>query len=211
MNEQIRVLTEGGTAETELKKSRFIAYTEPVNTEEEARSFIESVKKKNFDAKHNCYAYTVGTDLEKVKYSDDGEPAQTAGLPIFTVLKESGIKNCCIVVTRYFGGTLLGTGPLSKMYRDTAKEGLLNSKTGVMKSGTEFRIDCDYGDGEKVRRFLEKSKGMLLNTVYAEKVSFLFRVPTECEKSFIESITSLTLGKVNPEKISEGLFLDTNS
>ncbi|MBO7601396.1 MAG: YigZ family protein, partial [Lachnospiraceae bacterium] len=112
MKAPYKVLLEGKSAETELKKSRFIAHLQPVETEEEAQEFIASIRKQYYDARHNCYAYVLGKDADKVKYSDDGEPAQTGGLPIFNVLKETGVRNACIVVTRYFGGTLLGAGPL---------------------------------------------------------------------------------------------------
>ena len=143
MNEPYTILKEGGSAETELRKSRFIVHTKPVNTEEEAKSFVSEMKKQYYDARHNCYAYVLGAAGDIVKYSDDGEPAQTGGLPIYNVLKETKIRNACIVVTRYFGGTLLGAGPLARMYGDAAKLGLEASKTAVMSYGITATITSD--------------------------------------------------------------------
>lgn len=209
MNEPIKILVSGGEAETELKKSRFIARVSPVSSEEEAEEFINSIKKEYYDARHNCYAYVIGKDADKVKFSDDGEPAQTAGLPIYNVLKEQGVRNACIVVTRYFGGTLLGAGPLTRMYVEAATLGLKASKIGVMKYGAELKIESDYPEGEKIRRYLEKEGINILNTLYTDKVTFQIRTDFEKVLSFTDAIASLTAGKAKTEKISEGFFVDT--
>ena len=128
MPEEYKTLLEGGVGEVTEKKSRFIATAMPVNSEEEAVLFIESIKKKYWDARHNCSAFVVGRNHELKRCSDDGEPSQTAGKPILDVLLAEDIHNAVIVVTRYFGGTLLGTGGLVRAYTKAAKEGLLNSK-----------------------------------------------------------------------------------
>lgn len=211
MNEPYRIMVEGGEAETELKKSRFIAHVAKTDTEDEAKDFINSIKKEYYDARHNCYAYIIGKDADKVKYSDDGEPAQTAGLPIFNVLKESGIRNCCIVVTRYFGGTLLGAGPLARMYAEAAKLGLDASKTGLMKFGVEVKIRCDYSEGEKVRRFLEKNGIMTVDVGYFEDVVFTVRTAFEMYDFLEENIVTLTASKAKIHKICEAFFIDTQN
>lgn len=209
MNEPYTILLEGAEAETELKKSRFIAHAASVSTEEEAREFIDSIKKEFYDARHNCYAYIIGKDADRVKYSDDGEPAQTAGLPIFNVLKESGIRNCCIVVTRYFGGTLLGAGPLARMYAEAAKLSLTASKTAVMRYGVEAQIEAGYSESEKIKRYLEKNEIYVSNTVYSANVFINVRVAeTDYERMSLD-IVSLTASNAKISKISDAYFIDT--
>ena len=208
MNEPYTVLLEGGEAETELKKSRFIAHVSPVSTEEEAQAFVNSIKKQYYDARHNCYAYVLGKDADKVKYSDDGEPAQTGGLPIFNVLKETGVRNAAIVVTRYFGGTLLGAGPLARMYAEAAKLGLEASKTGVLKYGIEAKVTTDYSDGEKLRRYFEKQNVELVNISYDSEVSFDIRTGFERFDEIHRDVVSITASKALIEKTGEAYYIE---
>jgi len=209
MNEPYLIVTKGAEAETELKKSRFIAHVSPVNSVDEAVDFVTSIKKEYYDARHNCYAYVLGKDGDVVKYSDDGEPAQTAGLPIYNVIKEMKIRNVCVVVTRYFGGTLLGAGPLSRMYVEAAKLGLEASEKGMMRYGIEAKIESDYSDGEKVRRFLEKEGIEVLNTYYTDKVTTVIRMGAEGFENLSKSIISLTASKAEISKISDAYFIDS--
>ena len=116
MVERCKILLKGGEGEIVEKKSRFIALTQPVKTEEEALAFIETVKKKYWDARHHCFAYCIGDQNQLQRCSDDGEPSQTAGRPMLEVILGVGVHNLCLVVTRYFGGTLLGTGGLFRAY-----------------------------------------------------------------------------------------------
>lgn len=208
MNEPYRILLNGAEAETELKKSRFIAHVAPVNSEEEAIEFVNSIKKQFYDARHNCYAYVIGKDADKVKFSDDGEPSQTAGLPIYNVIKETGIRNVCVVVTRYFGGTLLGAGPLSRMYVEACKLGLLASKTAWMRYGIEASITSDYPDGEKIRRYIEREGITLSNTLYTDKVVNFVRTSFENFDKLKDDIVSLTSSKAQIEKLEEAYFVD---
>ena len=127
MEQGIKILYEGGIGELEEKKSRFIASTLPIASQEEALEFIEKKKKQYWDARHNCYAYVLGDHHEIQRFSDDGEPGGTAGKPMLDVLLGENIHNMVVVVTRYFGGTLLGTGGLVRAYSGAAKEGLANS------------------------------------------------------------------------------------
>ena len=117
-----KILWEGGMGELIEKKSRFIATTEPVATEEEAAAFVERMRRKYWDARHNCYAYVLGEQGRVQKCSDDGEPSQTAGRPMLDVLLGEGVRNICVVVTRYFGGVLLGTGGLVRAYSGAVQE-----------------------------------------------------------------------------------------
>ena len=128
-DEPIRYLKEGGQGEIVEKRSRFLATLSPVTSEEEALLFIEQMKKRYWDARHNCYAYVLGDRAELCRCSDDGEPPHTAGRPMLDALLASGIRNAVVVVTRYFGGILLGTGGLTRAYREAVLEGIRNCKT----------------------------------------------------------------------------------
>lgn len=208
MNDPYRIVLAGGTAETELKKSRFIAHVEPVSSEEEAQAFVNSIKKQYYDARHNCYAYVIGKDADRVKYSDDGEPSQTAGLPMYNILKETGIKNVCVVVTRYFGGTLLGAGPLARMYAEACKLGLEAASKAWMRYGAEVNISSDYPDGEKIRRYLEKEGITVTDVLYTDKVETLVRCAFEDFEKLSRDIISLTASKAKIQKTGEGYFVD---
>ena len=211
MNEPYKILKSGGEAECELKKSRFIAHLQAVETEAEAQEFVARMKKQYYDARHNCYAYILGKDADKVKYSDDGEPSQTAGLPIYNVLKESGVRNCCIVVTRYFGGTLLGAGPLARMYAEAAKLGLEASEIATLRYGVEFKIESDYQNGEKIRRYLETGGIDIVETFYTDKVTILARTEFEDFDKVSANLISLTASKVEISKTKDAYFVDTGA
>ncbi len=126
MEGSLKIVTEGGTGEVIEKKSRFIASIFPIQTEEEALTYLSQVRKKYYDARHNCFAYVVGEKNETERCSDDGEPSGTAGRPMMDVLTGQGLHNVLVVVTRYFGGTLLGTGGLVRAYSAAVKAGLEN-------------------------------------------------------------------------------------
>ena len=207
MNEY-RVLVSGGTGETELKKSRFIAHVAPAKTEEEAMNYVNQIKKEFYDARHNPYAYVLGRDGDKVKYSDDGEPGQTAGLPIFNVLKETGVRDAVIVVTRYFGGTLLGAGPLARMYGEAASLGLKNSKTGIMRYGIEFDVLCDYGNGERIRNYFSKNGINLVNTEYTDMCKFTARCPEIAFNDIKKDLISITSSNVTITEKKPEYFID---
>lgn len=206
MNEPYKVVLSGGEAETELKKSRFIAHVCPVNSEEEAQNFVSRMKKEYYDARHNCYAYVLGKDGDKVKYSDDGEPAQTGGLPIFNVLKETAVRNVCIVVTRYFGGTLLGAGPLARMYSDAAKLGLEASTIGEMRYGITAVVRSDYPDGEKIRRYFENNDIEVVDISYANDVSFAIRCGFDDFDKIKADIVTMSASRAVTEKTGEEYY-----
>ena len=144
MLEHYKTIYEGGEGELVEKKSRFIATVRPVETEEEALAFIEEMKKKYWDARHNCYVYSVGMNREATRCSDDGEPSGTAGRPMLDVLLGAEVHNICVVVTRYFGGTLLGTGGLVRAYSGAVQEGLSNSTIVEKCLGRQLDITTDY-------------------------------------------------------------------
>ena len=138
------IVSKSGQGEIVEKKSRFIAHVLPVNTEEEALCHIENIKKQYWDARHNCFAFVIGRNNEIQRFSDDGEPQGTAGKPILEVLVNGNIHNTLIVVTRYFGGTLLGTGGLVRAYGLSSKEGLRNACVMSVCPGVEFSVQTDY-------------------------------------------------------------------
>ena len=144
VREPYRMVLEGGQAELVEKKSRFIANVRPVESEAEAVAFIDEMKKKYWDARHNCSAFVIGTKAELTRCSDDGEPSGTAGRPMLEVLLGEGVRNVAVVVTRYFGGVLLGTGGLVRAYSSAVKEGIDASKIGTMRYGVRLKICTDY-------------------------------------------------------------------
>ena len=140
-----------GSAQITEKKSRFIGDVYNIENEEDALYYINETKKKYWDARHHCYAYIIGNNNEIKRFSDDGEPSGTAGKPILDVLDKSGIANCLIIVTRYFGGTLLGTGGLIRAYSEAAKSGIEASGIMEVKKGVQAQIDADYNSFGKIQ------------------------------------------------------------
>ena len=170
MADTYQILYRGGTGEITEKKSRFIAHTFPVHSEEEALSHIAAIKKEYWDARHNCYAFVCGPRQELQRFSDDGEPAGTAGKPILEVLLREEIHDCLIVVTRYFGGTLLGTGGLVRAYQRSSQEGLAASTIIPRGTGTLYTISADYNQFGRIRHYLEDRKLPLLEVRYQQDV-----------------------------------------
>lgn len=192
MLERYLELVKGGEGEIVEKKSRFIGQIEPISTEEEAYAFIERVKKKHYDARHNCFAFSVGGEMPLLRFSDDGEPQGTAGKPILEVINGSGIHNICIVVTRYFGGTLLGTGGLVRAYTDAAKEALLSCETKVRQRIHPVSIVTNYTDMGKVQYILGNADVRIIDTVFAENVTFQTEFPVEVCERIVAAVTEAT-------------------
>ena len=183
----------GGIGEYEEKKSRFISKLEPVSSEEEAAAFIASVKKKYWDAKHNCSAYIIGDDGQKTRCSDDGEPSGTAGRPMLDVLSGEHITNACVVVTRYFGGTLLGTGGLVRAYSAAVKDAVANSEIIKKINGFTIEYECDYNDFGKIQYMAGQKGYHILDTDYADNVRI--RMITDEPEKLTAEITDITSGR----------------
>lgn len=187
----MKTVFEGGEGEIVEKKSRFIATVRPVSTEEEATAFIAEMKKKYWDAKHNCSAFVIGDNQELTRCSDDGEPAQTAGRPMLDVLLKEGIHNTAVVVTRYFGGVLLGTGGLVRAYQKAVQEGLANSIVIEKQSGRKLVIGTDYTGLGKLQYLIAQKGLATIDTIYTDKVELILMVPAELtaetEKDVIEA------------------------
>ena len=194
-----RVVYEGGEGEIVEKKSRFIATVRPIETEEEAVAFINEMKKKYWDARHNCSAFVIGSRQEITRCSDDGEPAQTAGRPMLDVLLREGITNVAVVVTRYFGGVLLGTGRLVRAYQSATQAGLAASKIIEKRQGKKLIIHTDYNGLGKLQYLFGQRKTAILDTEYAADVVLTILVPLEQKDFLYKEITEQTNGTAQME------------
>lgn len=199
MRKAYKILYREGTGELIEKKSRFIASLRPVKTEEEAQAFIEEMRKKYWDASHNCYAWVLGENGEGKRCSDDGEPSQTAGKPMLDVLEGEEIVNICVVVTRYFGGTLLGTGGLVRAYSGAVKEGLKACTVLTLIPAKKLLIDTDYNGVGKIQYLLGQQNLAVLNSEYTDRVILTALVPDEEVLKLQADITEATGGKAKPE------------
>ena len=170
MAEECKIVYQGGKGEIVEKKSRFIATVVPVGTEEEALSFIEATRKKYWDARHNCFAYVIGERNELARCSDDGEPQGTAGKPMLDVLLGNGIHDAAVVVTRYFGGVLLGTGGLVRAYSGAVKAGIASSVIITRIQGVKLEIRTDYTGLGKIQYILGQRGIRMLNSEYTDIV-----------------------------------------
>lgn len=194
-----RVVYEGGEGEIVEKKSRFIATVRPIETEEEAVAFINEMKKKYWDARHNCSAFVIGSRQEVTRCSDDGEPAQTAGRPMLDVLLREGITNVAVVVTRYFGGVLLGTGGLVRAYQSATQAGLAASKIIEKRQGKKLIIHTDYNGLGKLQYLFGQQKTAILDTEYAADVVLTILVPVEQKDFLYKEIIEQTNGTAQME------------
>lgn len=208
MEEGCKIVYEGGTGELVEKKSRFIATVKPVTEEAEALEFIEAQKKKYWDARHNCYAYVIGNKNEIMRFSDDGEPSGTAGKPMLDVLLGEGVHNTAVVVTRYFGGTLLGTGGLVRAYSHTALEGLHNSRIVVKQPGVEYEIGTDYNGVGKLQYLAAQMELVIQDTEYTENVRMKLLVPAAQCGAFVKKVTEATNGRALIKEAAEVYFGD---
>ena len=206
--EEYRIVIEGGQGEIEEKKSRFICNVRPVHSEEEAVSFIEEMKKKYWDARHNCSAFVLGSRQELTRCSDDGEPSGTAGRPMLEVLLGEGVRNVAVVVTRYFGGTLLGTGGLVRAYTQAVKEGLAASTIGIERAGYEILIETDYNGVGKLQYLMGQRGIEPVNSEYGADVKFTLIIPVEKSAELEKAMVEATNGKVKWTKIKELYFID---
>ena len=187
-----------GRSEYVEKRSSFLGFVCPIQSESEAREIISAVKKEHHDARHNCWCYSVGRTVER--YSDDGEPQGTAGIPMLEVFKKEGVTDFVCIVTRYFGGVLLGSGGLLRAYTKAAKDALTSAGISRVTPQTEGFVDCPYSYFEPVRTELLALGGCALKCSYGEKVSLFFSLPEENFESFSKKISDMSGGKIFPVK-----------
>jgi len=208
MSQFYKIVYEGGEAEIIEKKSRFIAHVKKTDSVEEAEAFIVECKKKFWDARHNCSAFVIGQNGQNLRSNDDGEPSGTAGKPILEVLLGEGICNVTVVVTRYFGGTLLGTGGLVRAYQRATKEGLLNSVIMTREIGSRLTVQTDYNDVGKLQYLFAQNSINILESEYTDVVRLVILVPEEQKAFLLKSITEVTSGRAVPadeERVSFGI------
>ena len=203
MLEQYKTVLEGGEGEKKKKKSRFIATVRPVEKEEEALSFIEEMRKKYWDATHNCYAYVIGERQEVMRCSDDGEPGGTAGKPMLDVLLGEELYNTAVVVTRYFGGTLLGTGGLVRAYSKAVQEGLACSRLIMKKHGKLIEIGTDYNGVGKLQYLFAQQNVPILDSQYTETVKMQILVPAGEDERIKKAVTEATSGRASITELKE--------
>ena len=190
----MKIIYTGGEGEIVEKKSRFIATLRPVQTEAEAIAFIGEMKKKYWDARHNCSAFVIGKNQEISRCSDDGEPSQTAGRPMLDVLLKEEIHNAAVVVTRYFGGVLLGTGGLVRAYQKAVQAGLNGSVILDIQPGQKLAVHTDYNGLGKIQYLLGKAKISIIEVEYTDQVIIHAMIPLELKEQIRKKITEGTNG-----------------
>jgi uncharacterized YigZ family protein len=204
-----RIILRAGSSDVEAKKSPFLGELRSVGSEEEAKAFIEEVRKKHYDARHHCFAMRIGTPGSVFERSgDDGEPQGTAGKPMLEILKGAELYDVCAVVTRYFGGTLLGTGGLVRAYSDSLKEALQDSELAEVVSGILMRIECSYSLAEKIRRAAQNQGIHILKEEYGAECALHCLMRENEADSFRKKVTELSNGSVTPETTGTVLFAD---
>lgn len=201
-NDSYRTLSCQAQDEYIVKHSRFIGYARPVKTEKEAQEFIAEISKKHWDAKHNVYAYSIREGGIK-RYSDDGEPQGTAGMPVLNVILQEDITDCVVVVTRYFGGILLGGGGLVRAYTHSAKIGIDAAGIITLSKWTVCKISCDYTFYGKLETFIRDFGGVIENTDFGENVTLEYRIEKGTEYAFDKKLKDLTNGKISFEITGE--------
>lgn len=202
------MLLEGSEGEYVEKKSRFIATLRKCESEEEAVRFVEEMKKKYWDARHNCHAFVIGSKGELTRCSDDGEPSGTAGRPMLEVLTGAGLRDAAVVVTRYFGGVLLGTGGLVRAYTQAVKEGLKNCKVGRMCYGHLVQITTDYVWIGKVLYLLGNLNLEPVSSDYGERIVLKLEVPGQKLERLRREVAESTNGQAEFVKEKDIYFVD---
>lgn len=199
-----KTIDRNATSEIVEKKSKFIASIFYVESVEEAEEKIKEVKKQYFDARHNCYAFSIYTkDGIISRFSDDGEPSGTAGAPMLNILNSKGLSNILVIVTRYFGGILLGTGGLVRAYTSATQEAL-NTINEVEKDvGLEIKIEVSYSDFEKFKYYLKQNEIKLITSEYSENIISSVEITNEKIKELEEKRNELNFKLINISIIRE--------
>lgn len=185
------------------KKSKFISYVQPIYSEEDALQFLSTIRKKHYDATHNCYAYILGESMNIQRSSDDGEPSGTAGIPILEVLKKEELTNSIIIVTRYFGGIMLGAGGLIRAYTEGAVKGIKAAGTVMVQPVAVHQLKMDYSFLSKLQYEISKKDYIIENIEYLENVTMRVLTKLDLEEAFIEDIAQWTNGSIAVESLGE--------
>lgn len=202
-----RIIVLPGTSDVEAKKSHFICELKTVRNEDEVKEFLEEIRKEHREARHHCYAFRLGEPgTEYEKYSDDGEPQGTAGKPILALLQGAGLYDCVAVVTRYFGGTLLGTGGLVRAYSDSVKEALSVSGICELIKGVRVKISSDYQTANRIK-YLAGTMGIFTEKEeYTDICGFYYLIEQTQYDAFISKITEMSSGRIVPERKTDVLY-----
>ena len=195
------VPTGPGESEYVEKRSRFLGQVRPVESEEEARAFVAAVKKEHYDARHNCWCYLLRGGPER--YSDDGEPHGTAGIPMLEVLRREGVTNAVCVVTRYFGGVLLGAGGLFRAYTRCAKDALDAAGISVVRRWVAMDVPCSYAAAERFKQEVAAFDGAVEDVQYGAGVTLRALIPEERSEAFAARIFDVSGGAVTPKAAGE--------
>ena len=197
MGDKIYVPYQEAESEFVEKRSRFIGHIWPVDSEEDARAFIAQIKKQYYDARHNCWCYLIGENT--VRYSDDGEPQGTAGQPMLNVFQREGVTNVVCVVTRYFGGILLGAGGLTRAYGKSARDALAAAGVAAMGRWTAARCTCPYPLLERVKLEAQATGGTMDGIDYGAEVTLNLSLPEDAPKRLQDRLTELSAGRLRLE------------
>ena len=198
-----KTLLKAASEEFIVNKSRFIGHGAPCETEEEALAFLGRMREQYKDANHNCYAYIIGANMGVMRYNDDGEPGGTAGMPIIEVMKARGVTNCAVVVTRYFGGILLGAGGLTRAYARGATAALNACGVGVMHHTARYLVDVPYPMLSRVEYFLASAPVVVEEKTFADVVTLNLVVKCMDEETLLKQITDLSEGRLEPMRFEE--------
>ena len=200
--QEYRTPAADGRDEFTEKRSRFIGYVRPVDSEQEALNFIAEIKSKHWDAKHNVYAYCL-REGNISRYSDDGEPSGTAGMPVLNVIQKNGLTDCAIVVTRYFGGILLGGGGLVRAYSHAAALGVNAAGIAVMRMCALCRLNCDYNQYGRIQSLIPECGGRVTNTDFGASVEVGFTMTPEDYALFLPRLADASNGSVTAQIVGE--------
>ena len=199
-----KTISNDSEAEIIEKKSKFIANIFYVETREEAEEKIKEIKKKYFDARHNCFAYSIFTkDRIIERFSDDGEPSGTAGAPMLNILSSQNLRNVVVIVTRYFGGILLGTGGLVRAYTGAVQEALKNVEIIEKYLGLEVKLEVNYPNLEKLKYYLKQNEIKILSSEYLENIKVLVEMSEEKLNILLHNKDHLNFNLINVEKVKE--------
>ena len=199
-----KTISNDSEAEIIEKKSKFIANIFYVETREEAEEKIKEIKKKYFDARHNCFAYSIFTkDRIIERFSDDGEPSGTAGAPMLNILSSQNLRNVVVIVTRYFGGILLGTGGLVRAYTGAVQEALKNVEIIEKYLGLEVKLEVNYPNLEKLKYYLKQNEIKILSSEYLENIKVLVEMSEEKLNILLQNRDDLNFNLINIEKVKE--------
>lgn len=189
-----------------IQKSKFIGHACPAQSEEDALAFLAQIRQAHKTATHNCYAYLIGANQGIVRYSDDGEPGGTAGMPILEVLRAKKLTNCIVVVTRYFGGILLGAGGLVRAYSASAAAAVTQSGVVEMSPSDTLLIRVDYPVWDRVAYLLEHLPCKIQSTDYAADVSVHLLCKTANSQEICQKLIQKTDGRITPERIDQSYY-----